>query len=58
VLFVRAAGTTEAKVVVSSLADADASLADMRTLVIVGASTTHRVGRWIYTPRRERDAAA
>jgi precorrin-3B C17-methyltransferase len=53
VMFVRAAGTAEAKVVVSSLAEADASLADMRTLVIVGASTTRRVGRWIYTPRSE-----
>ena len=58
VLFVRAAGTTEAKVVASSLAEADASLADMRTLVIVGASTTRRVGRWVYTPRSERDVAA
>jgi precorrin-3B C17-methyltransferase len=26
----------------------------MRTLVIVGASTTRRVGRWIYTPRGAR----
>jgi precorrin-3B C17-methyltransferase len=58
VLFVRAAGTIEAKVVVSSLAEADASLADMRTLVIVGASTTRRVGRWIYTPRSEGKVAA
>ena len=35
----------------TTLADADASRADMRTLVIVGASTTRRVGRWVYTPR-------
>jgi len=54
VLFVRAAGTPEARVVAATLADADAAVADMRTLVIVGASTTRRVGRWIYTPRRER----
>ena len=54
VLFVRAAGTAEASVVSTTLAEADASAADMRTLVIVGASTTRRVGRWIYTPRRER----
>jgi precorrin-3B C17-methyltransferase len=53
VLFVRAAGTTDAKVVATTLTKADASLADMRTLVIVGASTTRQVGRWIYTPRRE-----
>jgi precorrin-3B C17-methyltransferase len=54
VLFVRAAGTSEAHVVATTLAEADATQADMRTLVIVGASTTHRVGRWIYTPRGAR----
>ncbi|MBN9511826.1 MAG: precorrin-3B C(17)-methyltransferase [Alphaproteobacteria bacterium] len=54
VLFVRAAGTDEAKVVLTTLGAADASVADMRTLVIVGASTTRQVGRWIYTPRSER----
>ena len=54
VLFVRAAGTAETKVVAATLATADASVADMRTLVIVGASTTRTVGRWIYTPRSER----
>lgn len=53
VLFVRAAGTPEAKVVSACLGKADASVADMRTLVIVGASTTRRVGRWVYTPRSE-----
>ena len=53
VLFVRAAGTPGAKVLVTSLAEADAAQADMRTLVIVGASTTRRVGRWVYTPRSE-----
>lgn len=53
VLFVRAAGTAEAKVVASTLREADASVADMRTLVIIGASTTRQVGRWVYTPRRE-----
>jgi precorrin-3B C17-methyltransferase / cobalt-factor III methyltransferase len=51
VLFVRAAGTAEAKVVATTLAAADAAQADMRTLVIVGASTTRRIGRWVYTPR-------
>ncbi len=54
VLFVRAAGTAETKVVAATLAMADASVADMRTLVIVGASTTRTVGRWVYTPRSER----
>ena len=54
VLFVRAAGTAEARVTATTLADAEASQADMRTLVIVGASTTRQVGRWIYTPRGAR----
>ena len=54
VLLVRAAGTSQAEVIATTLADADAGQADMRTLVIVGASTTRRVGRWIYTPRGAR----
>ncbi|MCF8532690.1 MAG: precorrin-3B C(17)-methyltransferase [Reyranella sp.] len=56
VLFVRGAGSAESKVVTTTLAAADGALADMRTLVIVGASTTRRVGRWVYTPRREAGA--
>jgi precorrin-3B C17-methyltransferase len=58
VLFVRAAGTPEAKAVAVTLSTADATLADMRTLVIVGASTTRQVGRWIYTPRSERGTSS
>jgi precorrin-3B C17-methyltransferase len=57
VLFVRAAGTSDAKVVNTTLGAADASTADMRTLVIIGASTTRQVGRWIYTPRGERSVS-
>ena len=57
VLFIRAAGTSEAKVVSTTLGAADAATADMRTLVIIGASTTRQVGRWIYTPRGERSAS-
>lgn len=57
VLFIRAAGTAEAKVVSTTLGAADPSAADMRTLVIVGASTTRQVGRWIYTPRGERGSS-
>jgi precorrin-3B C17-methyltransferase len=53
VLFVRAAGTADSKVIATTLTAADGALADMRTLVIVGASTTRRVGRWVYTPRSE-----
>jgi precorrin-3B C17-methyltransferase len=56
VLFVRAAGSADTKVVAATLATADAAVADMRTLVIIGASTTRQVGRWIYTPRGEREA--
>jgi precorrin-3B C17-methyltransferase / cobalt-factor III methyltransferase len=58
VLFVRAAGTADAHVVTTTLGAAQPSCADMRTLVIVGASTTRQVGRWIYTPRSERGAAS
>ena len=57
VLFVRAAGTAEAKVITTTLAVADATQADMRTLVIVGSSTTRQVGRWVYTPRSEGGAS-
>ena len=53
VLFVRAAGTQEVRIVRATLGTADAAQADMRTLVIVGASTTRTVGRWVYTPRSE-----
>jgi precorrin-3B C17-methyltransferase len=53
VLFVRGAGTGDARVISTSLDAADPGAADMRTLVIVGACTTRRVGRWIYTPRSE-----
>ena len=29
---------------------------DMAVVVIIGASTTRQVGRWVYTPRSERGA--
>jgi precorrin-3B C17-methyltransferase len=53
VLLVRAAGTAEAKVITTTLAAADPTRADMRTLVIIGSSATRQVGRWVYTPRSE-----
>ncbi|WP_296326469.1 precorrin-3B C(17)-methyltransferase [Reyranella sp.] len=53
VLFVRAAGTPGCTVIEATLDTVDPAKADMRTLVIVGASATRRVGRWFYTPRRE-----
>ncbi len=37
--------------IATTLGAADPSRADMRTLVIVGASTTRQVGRWVCTPR-------
>ena len=40
VLFVRKAATPETSVVVTTLAEADPALADMRTLVIIGAAAT------------------
>jgi precorrin-3B C17-methyltransferase len=58
VLFVRKAATPETRVVVTSLAEADPALADMRTLVIIGAAATRLIPRpgqrpWVYTPRAE-----
>jgi precorrin-3B C17-methyltransferase len=57
-LFVRAVGTAEAKVTITPLAEANACSADMRTLIIVGASSTRLIDRenrlpWVYTPRSE-----
>jgi precorrin-3B C17-methyltransferase len=62
VLFVRAAATAEARVTMTTLAQTDPALADMRTLVIIGASATRLISRegrapWIYTPRAEQEVA-
>lgn len=59
VVFVRAAGTAETQVHISTLAEAHMVPADMRTLVIVGAEATRLIERpdaapWVYTPRSER----
>jgi precorrin-3B C17-methyltransferase len=58
VLFVRKAATPETSVTVTNLAEADPALADMRTLVIIGAAATRLIPRtghrpWVYTPRAE-----
>ena len=58
VLFVQKAATSETRVILTTLAEADPALADMRTLVIIGAAATRlipRAGRrpWVYTPRAE-----
>lgn len=58
VLFVRAAGSADVRVIQKTLATARADDADMRTLVIIGSSLTRALLRpagapWIYTPRSE-----
>lgn len=51
ILFARAVSTPQESLKTTTLAQADASMADMRTVVIVGSPTTRQVGRWLYTPR-------
>lgn len=50
-VFARAVSTPEEHLHVCTLADATPEMADMRTVVLVGNSTTRQVGRWVYTPR-------
>ena len=56
VAFATAVSRPDERVVVRTLAEADAGLADMRTLVLVGSAATRLVerpgGAWVYTPRR------
>jgi precorrin-3B C17-methyltransferase len=52
ITFARAVSTPDEHVVTVTLRDATPDMADMRTVVIVGNSTTRQVGRWVYTPRR------
>jgi len=61
VLFVRKAATPEVSVIATTLAEANPALADMRTLVMIGANATRQIPRgakrsWIYTPRSEQEA--
>jgi len=54
--FARAVGRPDEKLTLTTLAQADLSLVDMSTLVLVGSSETRGIdradgGRWIYTPR-------
>lgn len=51
ILFARAVSTPEERLTCVPLSEAQDSMADMRTVVIVGNEATRRVGRWIYTPR-------
>lgn len=54
ITFARAVSTDDEQIVTVTLAEATPEMADMRTVVIVGNSSTRRVGRWIYTPRSAR----
>lgn len=54
--FARAVGRPDERLVLTTLAEADPSLADMSTLVLIGSSETRALDRpgggcWIYTPR-------
>ena len=50
-IFARAVSTPQEHLQCVPLGEARPAMADMRTLVIVGSSTTRRVGRFVYTPR-------
>ena len=57
VIFATAVSRLDEEIVVTTLAEAVPEMADMRTLVIVGSSTTRSIPRvgenaWVYTPRR------
>ena len=52
IIFARAVSTPDERIDTVVLADARPEMADMRTVVLVGNSTTRRVGRYVYTPRR------
>lgn len=51
IMFARAVSTSDEKITSMTLAEATPEMADMRTLVLLGNSTTRRAGPWIYTPR-------
>lgn len=57
VVFAKAVGRPDEELLVTTLRDADPSAADMRTLLLFGASTTRCIARpdsppWVYTPRK------
>lgn len=52
IIFARAVTTPRERIETLRLQDAEAEMADMATLVIVGNSATRKVGRWVYAPRR------
>jgi precorrin-3B C17-methyltransferase len=63
VVFGRAVGRTDERVTVTTLAEVDASAADMATLIIVGSAATRVIARpglppLVYTPRAAPEAGA
>ncbi len=57
VIFAKSVGRPEERLIVASLQDADLSLVDMSTLVLIGASGTRVIARegarpWVYTLRK------
>lgn len=58
VAFARAVGRPDERIVLTTLGEADPSVADMSTLVLVGSSATRSLDsggrRWVYTPRSAR----
>jgi precorrin-3B C17-methyltransferase len=52
IIFAHAVTAPEERLETLLLREARPEMADMRTLVIVGNSSTRRIGRWIYAPRR------
>jgi precorrin-3B C17-methyltransferase len=61
VVFAKAVGRPDEELSVTTLGDADPAQADMRTLILVGSSTTRCIERpgsvpWVYTPRRAGEA--
>jgi precorrin-2 C20-methyltransferase/precorrin-3B C17-methyltransferase len=51
VVVARAVGSADEAVTVTTLGELDCAVVDMRTLLIVGSSTTRATGGVVYTPR-------
>jgi precorrin-3B C17-methyltransferase len=61
VVFAQAVGRPDEELSVTTLGDADPAQADMRTLILIGSSSTRCIERpgsvpWVYTPRRAGEA--
>lgn len=63
VVMVRAAGSGDVRRIITTLAEVNPDDADMRTLVMIGATATRLIARegrapWVYTLRREVEGGA